>query len=332
MPKNLDVVGLGNALMDVVVMIPSNDIIDRHGLTVGVMHPVDNQRWQEIYDDIGDLSKDIQTGGSCANTIASLGLLGANVSYCSQVGNDTFGMMYKQQFQDACGRHHLLTSHTVATGKCLSLVDKDAERTMLTDLGAAVALDSIDHYKEAVAQAKVLYLTGYLMLGEESTQHMLNLIAVAKENGTKVGFDVADPFVIDIVKDQMFELIKEHVDIIFLNEKESVALCGGTPESALEMLQGFCEIVVVKLGGKGSMACRGDERVTADIYPANLIDTTGAGDSYASGFLYGYVNDWTLIHSVKLGSKIASKVVSQTGAVLRDSSMLAQCVSEVLSE
>lgn len=332
MPKKLNVVGLGNALMDVLVRIPTNDIIDQNNLTVGVMHPVDDQRWQEVYGSLGELSKEEQTGGSCANTIASLGLLGAQVSYCSQVGNDNFGQEYKQQFENACGRHHILTTDDIATGKCLSLVDSGAERTMLTDLGAAVALDSVEHYKQAVADAEVLYLTGYLMLGPDSTKNMMDLIEVAKENGTKVGFDVADPFVIDIVKDDMFKLIKEHVDIVFLNEKESVALCGGTPESALEMLRGFCEVVVVKLGGKGSMACRGEESVTVGVYPANLIDTTGAGDSYASGFLYGYTQNWSLENSAKLGSKIASKVVSQLGAVLRDKEVLQQCVEEVLSE
>ena len=328
MSKTLDVVGLGNALMDVVVLLPDDSFLNKKNLNKGEMQLVDDAQWQGIYSDLGELKADIKTGGSCANTITTLGLLGASVSYCSQVGSDDLGRSYASQLEDACGRHHLVVSDSVATGKCLSLVSKDAERTMMTDLGAAVQLGSVEHYKEATASAKVLYLTGYLMFGS-TRDHMLDLIKTAKAAGVKIGFDVADPSVVSALKQDMFEIIRDHVDIVFLNKAEAAALCGGEPEDAIAQLREMCEVVVVKLGGKGSMACRGDEEVKVGIYKVKAIDTTGAGDSYAAGFLYGLVNDWPLIQCAQLGSRVASEAVAQLGAVVREPEVLASCVAEI---
>ena len=289
---------------------------------------MDDAQWQSIYSDLGDLKADIKTGGSCANTITTLGLLGAAVSYCSQVGDDELGSSYATQLEEACGRHHLLVSDSVATGKCLSLVSTDAERTMMTDLGAAVQLGSVEHYNDATASSKILYLTGYLMFGS-TRAHMLELIEAAKSAGVKIGFDVADPSVVSALKDDMFEVIRDHVDIVFLNKAEAAALCGGSPEDAIAQLRGMCEVVVVKLGGEGSMACRGSEEVKVGIYKVDAIDTTGAGDSYAAGFLFGLVNDWPLVQCAQLGSRVASEAVAQLGAVVRDTSVLANCVAEI---
>ncbi len=328
MSKSLDVVGLGNALMDAVVLLPNDALLERQSLNRGEMQLVSDERWQEVYQDLNGLSADLKTGGSCANTITTLGLLGASVSYCSQVGDDQFGKIYADQLEAACGRHHLLVSNEVATGKCLSLVSTDAERTMLTDLGASVQLGSVAHYKGAVGDSRILYLTGYLMFGP-TREHMLELIAEAKASGVKVGFDVADPSVVQALKEDMFEVIRDHVDIVFLNQAEAAALCGGTPEAAIAQLRELCDVVVVKLGGEGSMACRGEELVRADVYKVDAIDTTGAGDSYAAGFLFGLVNEWPLVQCAQLGSKVASEAVAQLGAVVRDSEKLADCVAEI---
>ena len=128
MSKTLDVVGLGNALMDVVVLLPDDGFLTQKSLNKGEMQLVDDAQWQSIYSDLGDLKADIKTGGSCANTITTLGLLGAAVSYCSQVGDDELGSSYATQLEEACGRHHLLVSDSVATGKCLS----KTPRTVIT--------------------------------------------------------------------------------------------------------------------------------------------------------------------------------------------------------
>ena len=155
---------------------------------------------------------------------------------------------------------------------------------------------------------------------------MMEAIAIAEEASVPIALDVADPSVIDLMREDMLQIIKEHVDIVFLNEAESVALCGSSPGDALTQLREWCQIVVVKLGSKGSMACRGNEIVQTGIVKVNAIDTTGAGDSYAAGFLYGWTKGWSLQHCVQLGSHIAAHAVSQLGAVVRDRSVLHKAI------
>lgn len=328
MSKELDIVGLGNALMDALVVLPDDSLLQQQNLKKGEMHMAGNERWQEVYSALGDLDISLQTGGSCANTIAILGLLGAKTSYCSQVGNDEFGKLYTEQLIDALGQHAVIVSEQDATGKCLSLISQNAERTLVTDLGAAIQLPSIDHFAQDIRSSQLLYLTGYLMFGD-MRKRMMSAIAIAKEAGVKVALDVADPGVIAAMKEDMYEVIRDHVDMVFLNQSEAQSLCGGTPESAIEELSQYCEIVVVKMGSKGSMVCRGNEKVFSDIVKVDAVDTTGAGDSYAAGFLYGWINDWSLQKSADLGSRIASAVVSQLGAVIRDRSRLAGFVQEI---
>ena len=328
MSEKRDVVGLGNALMDALVLLPVDDFISEQGLTKGEMHMVDDLRWQEVYSNISGADVDLQTGGSCANTIATLGLLGASVSYCSQVGDDEFGKSYSQKMYEACGRQSLLVSKNCATGKCLSLISSDAERTMITDLGAAIQLPGVSHFEDEIRQSRLLYLTGYLMFGEMRNR-MLEAIKIAKSAGVKVGLDVADPSVIQALRDEMLALIKEHVDIIFLNESEASALCGGTPKEAIDELKSHCEIVVVKLGSKGSMAYGHGKVVHAGIHRVKAVDTTGAGDSYAAGFLYGWAKQWDLQKCVELGSRVAAETVAQLGAVVRNQQILDSALSDV---
>lgn len=328
MSQKFDVVGLGNALMDALYLVSDDSLLSELSLNKGEMHMVDDAQWSSVYQRLEAQKVSLQTGGSCANTIATLGLMGASVSYCSQVGDDDFGTSYQEQFLDACGGHDLHLAPGTPTGKCLSLISTDAERTMLTDLGTAIALNSVEHFRASIAQAKVLYLTGYLMFGDMRNR-MFEAIAIAKEHNVQIALDVADPSVIAALRDDMYAVIKEHVDIVFLNEKEAQALCGGTPESAIAELRAMCSVVVVKLGSKGSMAQVGEERARADIFRVEAIDTTGAGDSYAAGFLYGYVREWPLEKTVRLASRVASQAVAQLGAVVRDRALLADIIKEI---
>ena len=153
-------------------------------------------------------------------------------------------------------------------------------------------------------------------------------IAIAKAAGVKIALDVADPSVIGALRDEMYSLISEHVDIVFLNKSEAEALCQSTPQEAIEELSKLCSVVVVKLGSKGSMVRAGDESATADIFKVEAIDTTGAGDSYAAGFLYGYTQGWSLQSSVRLASRVAAQAVSQLGAVVRDTELLATIIEQ----
>ena len=326
-----DIVGLGNALMDALYILDSDDFLVQETLNKGTMHSVSDLEWQSVYEKIDAAKVDLKTGGSAANTIATLGYLGASASYCGQVGDDEFGQSYAKQLQAACGQHGLHTVDGTPTGKCLALISPDGERTMLTDLGTAVNLETVQHVVGDIQSSKVLHLTGYLLLGPVTKARMQEAIAVANAAGVKVSLDVADPFVVALKRDEMLELIEQDVDIVFLNEEEAKSLFESTPHAAFNTLQSLVETVVVKLGKKGSMAARNGETACAGIYPANLIDTTGAGDSYAAGFLYGYVNGFSLEQSAQLAARVASACVSQLGAVVRDRQLLSHAIEQTVA-
>jgi sugar/nucleoside kinase (ribokinase family) len=322
------VVGLGNALMDAVVLLDDDNLLKQVGLEKGIMHPVSDEKWKQMYSMIDEQKVSLQTGGSCANTIATLGLMGEKVSYCGQVGTDSFGKAYIDQMQEACG-HNSIVFGNGATGKCLSLVSPDAERTMLTDLGAAVELQSVDSFADSIRNSKVLYLTGYLLLGDPMMSRMKEAINIAKENGVTIALDVADPFVVAVTKDIMLSILQNDIDMVFLNEEEAKAITGANASDAIDMLKSYCSTVVVKLGSKGSIVYHNGKLATADIFKVNAVDTTGAGDSYAAGFLYGWVNKWSLEKSAALGSRIAAETVAQLGAVVRERTILNQAIAEV---
>ena len=186
-----DVVGLGNAIMDALVQLPSDDVLTELGYARGQMTPVDDAQWQAAHDHVAIHGVELASGGSCANTIAAMGLMGASVSYAGRVGEDSLGTAYTASLQDACGHHALQTSSTHKTGKCLSLISADAERTMLTDLGASVTMEGLDPFDEEIRNAGILHVTGYLLLGEPMASRCMEAIAIANQEEICISIDVA---------------------------------------------------------------------------------------------------------------------------------------------
>jgi len=324
------VAGLGNALMDALIVIDNDEFLATEKLNKGIMHPVDHARWMEVYKQIDERNVVLQTGGSCANTIAGMGLMGAKVSYCGHLGSDDFGNTYAQQFIEACGEHALVIGDG-HTGKCLSLVSQDAERTMLTDLGTSVQLPNIDGFKNVIANSKVFYSTGYLLLGDPMRSRLIEAAEHAKLHGVTIALDVADPFVVKAVTDDMKDFIATYCDVVFLNEEEAKAITGSEDATdAIEALKGMCSTIVVKLGSKGAVVYSNGETAKTGVHPIKPIDTTGAGDSFAAGFLYGYTHGHSLEQSVKLATRIAAETIVQVGAVVRTPNRLADLVKEVL--
>ena len=176
-----DVVGLGNAIMDALVQLPSDDVLSELGYARGQMTPVDDAQWQAAHDRVAGHGIEMASGGSCANTIAAMGLMGAQVSYAGRVGEDSLGAAYTASLRDACGHDALQVSASHKTGKCLSLISADAERTMLTDLGASVTMDDLGRFDEQIRAAGILHVTGYLLLGEPMASRCMEAIAIAKE-------------------------------------------------------------------------------------------------------------------------------------------------------
>ena len=327
--KKFAVVGLGNAIMDALIILEDDAFLAEHNLTKGIMHPVDNSKWMEVYAQLHAPNIALQTGGSCANTIAALGLMGAEVSYCGHIGQDDFAELYRLQMQDACGHHSLLQGEG-HTGKCLSLVSPDAERTMLTNLGTSIQLSSIDHFIPIIKDSQVFHSTGYLLLGDPMKSHLIHAATIAKENGVLVSFDVADPSVIQAIQGEMKSFIEQYVDIVFLNEAEAKAIAGSdNAAQAIELLKDSCQVIVVKLGSRGSMVYTNGETAHAGIFKVQAVDTTGAGDSFAAGFLYGWTHGLGLQRSIQLASRVAAETVAQLGAVVREHGKLQSLIQEI---
>lgn len=329
---NCDVVGLGNALMDALVLTSDESVLKDFGLVRGTSTMMDDDQWQQIYGRFNSHDIRLESGGSCANTIATLGRLGATSVYAGQVGDDALGKVYVDRMQEACGQHAVRVHEGGATGKCLSIVSKhDAERTMATDLGCAVAFEDFSGFYEAMGNAKVAHFTGYTLLGDPMRSLVIQAMRDAKAKGLTVSLDVADPFVVGIIRDLIWELLDDCVDLVFLNAEEARALTGEEGHVAAEHIAEkakVCSTVVVKVGMKGSVIHQGGELTEVGIYKVDAIDTTGAGDAYAAGYLYGHLQGWSPARSGDLAARVAAFTVAQLGAVVKDRSLLQSALAE----
>lgn len=311
-----DIAGLGNALVDALVRIDDDALLDTLGLQRGTMHPVDHEQWERIYQQVDHSQAEIQPGGSCANTIATAALLGASAIFCGQVGRDDFGQLYADRLAEACGGHALQTAEG-NTGKCLSLISTaDAERTLVTHLGVATELPGVGQFADILKNSRVLHVTGYLLLGGPMRETAWEAMEFARKIGLPISLDVADPFVVQAARADIEKVLESYASLAFLNEEEAAALVGGSAESALNEVP--VSTTVVKLGSRGSLVKSNGETFEVGIRPTEAIDTTGAGDAYAGGFLYGWCRGWTPDSSGRLGAHVASLTVGQIGAVFRE--------------
>ncbi len=319
-----EAVGLGNAIMDALVKLEDDALLVELGLTRGQMHPVDHARWLEVMQRVRPLGVEFHSGGSCANTIATLGLCGADVIYGGQVGADEFGVRYAQSLMASCGGHALHVDPVLPTGKCLSLISaKDGERTMLTDLGAAIHLAGLGDLATHIGTSRLFHTSGYKFLGGAMRETAFQAIQIAEANNVAISFDVADPFVARMIGADVEAIIKDHANIAFLNREEAEIVTGKPIEEAIEALAGWTDTVIVKLGSRGSVVLHGGKRYDIEVYPAKVADTTGAGDTYAGGFLYGWLRGLPPEKCGELGSRLAALTVGQMGAVVRDRAHLA---------
>ena len=323
--------GLGNALVDACVTIPDDTVLDRLDLRRGTMHLVDDDRWRAAFSAVEQLGAEIHPGGSCANTVVTAGILGADCDLCANVADDRLGSIYVQKAQEAIGSHHVRQGKGSPTGKCLSLISaSDAERTMLTDLGCAMDLPRDALFRDAIEVAHLFHFTGYLFTGGPIGEVADEAIALAQEQGTRISFDLADPWVIEAFRERLAPIAGK-ADIVFLNDEEA-RLWGGLedPVEAAGTLAGDVEIVALKLGASGSAVLWDGQvwPVVADRVEPR--DTTGAGDAYAGGFLFGLDHGYDPVQSARIASRIAAATVAQVGAVVRDRQAAREFVDDLL--
>jgi sugar/nucleoside kinase (ribokinase family) len=310
-----DVIAIGNAIVD--VMAPSDDAqIEALGLNRGGMTLVDPDRARELYDAMGP-AREI-SGGSAANTLAGLAALGAKCAFIGQVADDQFGQVFAHDIHSVGIDFDVpARAGEPATAQCLIFVTPDGQRTMNTFLGASQFLPASALDEDAVARAGVLYLEGYLWDPEEPRAAMHRAIRAARAAGRKVAFTLSEVFVIDRHGDDFRALIDDGlIDILFANHHELAALTAIEDfDAGIAALQDKVPTLVVTRSADGAVAVAGGERAEVPAEPiAKVVDTTGAGDLFAAGFLYGHVRGEPLERCLRRGAIAAAEIISHYGA------------------
>ena len=311
--KTLDVVGIGNAIVDVLVRT-DDDTIDRHQLTKGTMALIDEQQAETLYASLGPGLE--TSGGSAANTLAGIAQLGGRAGFIGRVRDDQLGAIFSHDIKAVGARFQTpAASSGPSTARCLILVTPDAQRTMCTYLGASVQLHPDDIDLELVAQAKVLYLEGYLWDSDDAKAAFIAAAEVARAHGAQVALSLSDAFCVERHRSSFQELVDGHVDILFANEMEITSLYKANSfEEAAEEVRGRCSVAALTRSELGSIILNGSG--THPIAPfklGELVDTTGAGDLYAAGFLHAYCQGQPIDACGQLGSLCAGQVVTQLG-------------------
>ena len=310
-----DVVAIGNAIVD--VMAPCEDeLIDELDLAKGGMTLVDTERAKELYSAMGRATE--ISGGSAANTLAGMAALGAQCAFIGQVAKDQLGEIFAHDIR-AVGIDYDTQPREgdPPTARCLIFVTPDGERTMNTFLGASQFLPPAALDEELIASAGVLYLEGYLWDPEEPRSAMRRAIEVARNAGRKVAFTASESFVIDRHGDDFRALIEEgHIDILFVNEHELATLTGEEDfDKGLDMIKDKVPVLVATRSAKGAVAIQNGERAQVAAEPiAKVVDTTGAGDLFAAGFLTGHTRGEDLETCLKMGAICAGEIISHIGA------------------
>jgi sugar/nucleoside kinase (ribokinase family) len=328
--KMKHILGIGNALVDVMTIIPDDSVLDKFGLPRGSMQLVDEVISQIIKNGTSSYIRTLASGGSAANTVHGLAMLKTNAGFIGSVGNDETGDFFENDMKSAGVRTILLRRRSV-TGTAVALISPDSERTFATHLGAAVELGSDDLKMEYFKPYNILYLEGYLINDRSLVEKACKL---AKENNMEIALDLASFNVVEAKLNDFKEVIGKYVDIVFANEEEARAYTGFSPELALKQIANQCRIAVVKAGKEGSMIMRGEEFVKVESFPVISKDTTGAGDLYAAGFLYGYAGDLPLEKCGIIGSLLAGKVIEIIGARIAYTNwdIIRRLVSEIIEE
>ena len=308
------ILGMGNALTDILLQIDNDEVLFSLNLLKGGMQLINTERSQEINDAVSNYSKIMATGGSASNTINGITRLGMNGGFVGKIGKDDIGLFFTNDSVNNGVKPHLLLSET-PSGRCTVLVTPDSERTLCTYLGAACELLASDLKPEMFRGYDIFHIEGYLVQNHDLIRTAVRL---AKQEGLKVSVDLASYNVVEENLDFLLEIVHEYVDIVFANEEEARAFTGKEPEEALNIIEEHCEIAIVKVGKDGSFIKSGGKIVQVQPRQANCIDTTGAGDLYASGFLFGLANNYSLEVCGQIGSLISGNVVEVLGAKMTD--------------
>ncbi len=314
MTDKFDVLGIGNAIVDILVNV-EDDFLVAHEIPRGSMQLVDEETSDRLY---GQLGAAIEcSGGSAANTIAGLASLGSRTAYIGKIKNDQLGRVFDHDI-NSLGITFTTEKDVsgVSTARCLVMVSPDAERTMCTYLGACVNLMEKDIDPDMVASAAITYMEGYLWDPEHAKAAFRKAMTLAHNAGRKTSLSLSDSFCVGRFKQEFLHLAEHEIDILFANEEELLMLYDTRKiEDAIKAVQEHCEVAAITRGAKGCTVVSANEVIDIKVSQLNnLVDTTGAGDLFAAGFLHGYSQNLDLETCGRMGNLTASEVITHMGA------------------
>ena len=312
--KTYDVVAIGNAIVDVLAFC-DDAFIAAQEMRKGTMQLIDARRAEQLYAAMGQATE--VSGGSAANTLAGLADLGAKTAFIGKVNADELGKIFRHDM-NAIGVEFKTPDATngIVTARCLIVVTPDGQRTMNTFLGAAGEIHSDDVDTRLIQNAQIFYGEGYMWDLEVTKAALRHAFAAARAAGTKIAFTLSDVFCVERSRAEYLAMIRDDFDILFCNHDEALALYPGKSfDEVLALLQGQCEVIAITCGAKGSIILTPSERIEVKpIWVTEVVDTTGAGDLYAAGFLYGFTRGLPLTECGRLGSACASDIITHLGA------------------
>ncbi len=312
-----DVYGVGNALVDIQAHI-SDDVLQRLEYSKGVMTLVDEDAQRSVLAALDGIPTTRCAGGSAANTIIGIADFGGKSAFAGKVAQDEIGRFFLEDMQKLSIRVTADPVRSGPSGTSVILITDDAERTMLTHLGVSSTLSAEDIQEQEIRQSRYVYIEGYLFTGEPTRSAALRAIELAKAHGVKVAFTVSDPFLIQYHRDEFWALIEGPVDLLFCNLEESRALTGKYDAvDCAQEIHKHTENVALTMGADGSLLMHEGHVIPIEGVHVDAVDTTGAGDMYAAGVLYGITNGMTWRQAGHLASHAAAKIVGQLGARMK---------------
>jgi len=314
--RQFDVFGMGNPLVDILVHVEEEFLI-ANKLSKGIMHLIDAERRRRLLELLKDRIVQLEAGGSCPNTMEALGMLGIKTALTGKIGEDEYGLAFEELIQKR-NVTSFLRKETVPTGTSIILITPDKERTMNTYLGACREFKKEDLPRQIIENSRFFYFTGYMWDTENQKAAVTEAVSIAKKKSVRIIFDAADPFAVKRYREDFLQLIKNDADVVLANAQESELLTGESITKAARILGEHVEIAVVKNGAKHTHIYSGGKHITVSSFKADVMDTTGAGDNFSAGFIYGLIKNYPLHICGKIASFIASKTIEKIGAQVPD--------------
>ena len=309
------VLGIGNALTDILIRLENESFLDRFALPKGSMQLIDVELSTKILNAAEKIERSLVSGGSAANTIHGLAALGVETGFIGKVGNDKWGDFFESDMKKR-GINTQLFRGINESGRCVALISPDSERTMATYLGAAIELTASDISPEMYDGYDFFHIEGYLVQNRELIESALKM---AKAKSLTVSLDLASYNVVDENRDFLLDMTKKYVDILFANEEEAKSFSKEQNfDKALDFMSKYCALSILKKGAEGSSVATNGQVINISIDKVKSIDTTGAGDLYASGFLFGLANSLPIEKCGQIGSLTAASVIQVIGTKISE--------------